>query len=175
MRNFRFLFLALTLICLLSLMGCSGINDTKEKTDSDSEGKEVNNNEELDGTSEEAVPEPPSLTVSVEEETIRPSLGTYSWSVDNGDGTESLIESGSFAPPELVKGSNPMQVSANTDVELDFEEQPERYSVRIWGDDNNVVNNSDEVVLSDKGKNVYEVLAHWDQGTASYAFSLDVE
>ncbi|KGP90250.1 hypothetical protein N780_05995 [Pontibacillus chungwhensis BH030062] len=173
--KFRFLFFALTLICLLSIMGCSGINDTNEKADNDSEVKEVSNNEELDGSSGDVIPKPPSLTVFVGEETIRPSLGTHSWSIDNGDGTASGIEAGSSAPPELVKDSNPMQVTADTNVELDFEEQPESYTVRIWGEDNNVVYSSDEVVLSEKGKIVYEVLAHWEQGTASYAFSLDVE
>ncbi|SDP64195.1 hypothetical protein [Halobacillus aidingensis] len=175
MINFRFIFFALTPICLLSIMGCSGINGTNEKADNDSEAKEVSNNEKLEVSSGDTIPKPPSLTVYVEEETIRPSLGTYSWSVDNGDGIVNGIESDSFAPPELVKDSNPMQVTSNTNVELDFEEQPESYTVRIWGDDNNVVNTSDEVVLSDKGKIVYEVLAHWEQGTASYAFSLDVE
>ena len=175
MVNFRFMFFALTLICLLSIMGCSGINDTNEKADNDSEVKEVSNNEELDGSSGDAIPKPPNLTVYVGEETVRPSLGTYSWSVDNGDGTASGIEADSSAPPELVKDSNPMLVTADTNVELDFEEQPESYTVRIWDEDNNVVNSSDEVDLSGKGKVVYEVLAHWEQGTASYAFSLDVE
>ncbi|WP_093045910.1 hypothetical protein [Thalassobacillus cyri] len=63
--NFRFLLFALTLICFLSIMGCSDINDTDEKVDNDNEVKEVSNNEELDGSSGDAIPKPPSLTVYV--------------------------------------------------------------------------------------------------------------
>ncbi|PSL36218.1 hypothetical protein B0H99_10739 [Planomicrobium soli] len=170
--NFRFLFLALILIGLSLIMGCSEISDTSEKADNDSEIKEVSN---LDASLKDAIPKPPSLTVFVGEKTIRPSLGTYSWSVDYGDGTASGIEADSFAPPELVKGSRSMQVTADTPIELVFGEQPESYIVRIWDNDNNVVNSSKEGVLSGKGKTVYEVLAHWEQGTASYVFSLDVE
>ncbi|MFD1030180.1 hypothetical protein [Metaplanococcus flavidus] len=170
--NFKFLFLALILISLSIIMGCSGINDTREKADNDSEVKEVSN---LDGSSEDAIPKPPSLTVIVGEETVRPSLGTYNWSVDNGGGTTSGINADSSAPPELLENNNSIQVTADTNVELVFEEEPENYTVRIWDDDNNIVNSSNKVVLSGKGKIVYEVLAHWEQGTASYAFSLDVE
>ncbi|WP_114351327.1 hypothetical protein [Saliterribacillus persicus] len=173
--NFRILFFALTLIFLLSIIGCSVINDTNKIADNNSKVTDVSNKEDFGGSSESPTLKPPSLTVYVGEKIVRPSLGTYSWSVDNGDGTASGIEAGSSTPPELVKDSNPMQATANTNIELDFEVQPESYTVRIWGDDNNVVNSSVEFFLSGKGKIVYEVLAHWEQGTASYAFSLDVE
>ncbi|WP_027109197.1 hypothetical protein [Lacticigenium naphthae] len=129
----------------------------------------------MGGSSEDAIPKPPSLTVHVGEETVRPSLGTYSWSVDNGDGTANAIEADSFAPPELVKDNNSMQVTADTNVELVFEKQPESYTVRIWDNNNKVVKSSNKVVLSGKGKIIYEVLAHWEKGTASYAFSLTIE
>lgn len=175
MMNFRFLFFALTIVCLLSIMGCSGIKDTNEKADNDSKVKEISNNEGVDGSSGDAIPKPPSLIVYVGEENVRPSLGTYSWSIiDNENGTSRGIQADSSAPPELVKGNNPLQVTTDTNVELDFEEQPESYTVRIWNDDNNVISESDRVVLSGKGKVIYDVLAHWEQGTASYAFSLEI-
>lgn len=173
--NFKFLSFALIFICLSLITGCSSINDTSEKADHDSEVKKVVNNEGLGSSSKSVIPKPPRLTVYVGEETIRPLLGTYSWSVDNGDGTGRAIEADSFAPPEMVKDNNSIQVTSDTTVELVFDEQPERYTVRIWDADNNIVNSSNKVVLSGKGKIIYEVLAHWEQGTASYAFSLDVE
>ncbi len=126
------------------------------------------------GTSKHTILEPPILTIKVGEETINPALGTYSWRIDNEDGTETVIESDSLAPPEMMNDNNSLQVTIDTNVELNFEIQPDRYSVRIW-DGDNVVSASDKVVLSSKGKVIYEVLAHWEQGTASYVFSLEIE
>ena len=121
-------------------------------------------------TSEHTILEPPTLTIDVGEETLRPTLGTYSWHVENEDGTDTAVESDSLPPPESVNNDNSLQVTVDTKVELNFEIQPDRYSVRIW-DDSNVISTSDTVVLSSKGKVIYEVLAHWKQGTASYVFS----
>lgn len=173
--NFKSLFFTLTLIFLLSLMGCSGKNVTNEKPDNDSEFVKGGNKETSDDSSEETILKPPSLTIYVGEETVKPLLGTYSWSIDNEDGTESVIQADSFAPPELVKNNNPMQVTADKNVELEFAKQPDSYAVRIWDNDNNVISTSGKVVLSGKGKVIYEVLAHWKQGTASYVFSLNIE
>lgn len=173
--NFKLSFFALTLIFLLLMMGCSGINVTKEKPDNDSKFVEGGSGETLDDSTGDTILQPPSLTIYVGEETISPSLGTYSWSFDNGDGTETVIESDSLAPPELVKNNNPLQVTVDTKVELNFEIQPDMYTVRIWDDGNNVISTLDKVVLFGKGKVIYEVLAHWKQGTASYAFSLNIE
>ena len=171
----KFSFFTLTLVFLLSMMGCSSINSTNIKPDNDGKFVEGGSGETLDDSSGDTIPKPPSLTIYVGDETVRPSLGTYSWSIDNEDGTVSAIEVDSSAPPELVKNNNPLQVTVDTNVELNFEIQPDSYTVRIWDDANNVISTSDKVVLSGKGKVIYEVLAHWKQGTASYAFSLNVE
>lgn len=173
--KFKYSFFTLTLILFLAMMGCSGINVTNEDLDYDSEFVEVGSDKTLYDYTGEIIHEPPSLTIYVGEGTVRPTLGTYSWSVKNEDGTETAIESDSSAPPELVKNNNPLEVTIDTKVELNFEIKPDSYTVRIWDDENNVISTSDKVVLSEKGKVIYEVLAHWKQGSASYAFSLNVE
>ncbi|WP_092491166.1 hypothetical protein [Virgibacillus salinus] len=68
-----------------------------------------------------------------------------------------------------------MVVTTDSNVKLDFEKEPDSYTIRIWDDDNNIINESDKVVFSGVGKVIYEVLVKWDQGTASYAFSLNIK
>ncbi|QUW23100.1 hypothetical protein JSQ81_05905 [Sporosarcina sp. Marseille-Q4063] len=171
--NLKFSLFTLMLILLLSMMGCSGNNVTNEKPGNDRPF--VESGEILEDSSGEIILEPPTLTIYVGEETVWPTLGTYSWRFENEDGTETAVESDSLAPSELVKNNKPLQVTVDTKVELNFEIQPDGYSVRIWDDDNHVISASDKVVLSGKGKIIYEVLAHWKQGTAVYVFSLNVE
>lgn len=152
-------------------MGCSDINTISESPDYDVTVLEDSNDESLDDSSKYILPKPPSLTVYVGEEPLSPTLGTYSWIDETGSG----IEADSVAPPELVKNNNPMSVTVDTNIELEFDEQPASYTVRIWEEDHNIKSESNKVVLSDKGRVIYEVLAHWEQGVASYAFALNIE
>ena len=140
------------IIFLLSMAGCSGINAAIEKPDNDRPIVETGSGE----TSEHTILEPPTLTINVGEERLRPRLGTYSWHVENEDRTATAVESDSLAPPESINNDNSMQVAVDTKIELNFEIQPDSYSVRIW-DDSNVISSSDKVVLSGKGKVIYEV------------------
>lgn len=156
----------LALSSFISITGCSNTNEEVDNTS----GIEQSSND-----SKDTIAEPPSLTIYAGDEIIRPILGTYSWSIDNGDGTDSGIEADSDAPPELVKDSNLTQVTTVTNIDLDFEEEPDSYTVRIWDEDNTILSESNEVDLSGEGEFVYEVLAQWEEGTASYAFSLTIE
>jgi len=151
---------AFLLIGLLTVTGCSDANDT---------------NGDAKMGSADALAEPPSLTVHAGEERIEAALGTYSWRIAHEDGTETAIEADSAAPPELVKLSEPLAVSSDTAVELDFVEEPQSYTVRIWDEENTVLSESDEVELSGQGTVIYEVLADWEEGKASYAFSLTID
>jgi len=171
----KFVVVSLSLIVLFLLTGCFGTSETDDEGDNNGETGQVSNDGESDDTSEENFPEPPNLSIQVGEEILDPVLGTYSWSVEHEDGTVTATEVDSAAPPELVSIIDPMEVTADTTIDLDFEEQPDRYTVRIWDEDSNVLSESDEVVLSGEGIVIYEVLAHWEQGTATYAFSLDIE
>ena len=158
----------LTLATILSLAACSETNGTDNETDN-----------ELDETtapaSDESYSEPPNLTIHADREMFSPVLGTYSWTIDNEDGTQTSVEADSAAPPELVRMTDPIKVIEDTMLTLDFEEEPDSYTVMIWDEDNHILSESDEVDLSGEGEVIYEVVAHWPQGTASYAFLLIIE
>jgi hypothetical protein len=154
------------LIVLLSLLGC--MNE---------EGSDTDNNEITGEESpKDTLQTPPNLTISVGEEIVRLVRGTYSWSYNNGDGTSTGINADSGTPPNLVENQKLVDVTPNTEVRLNFETQPTNYQVMIWDTNNNIKGTYDEVVLSEyNGKVIYEVLAQWEQGTVSYAFSLNVK
>lgn len=162
----RLMFSIFGLIALLSLLGCMN----EEEPDID--------NNEITGeeSPKDTLQTPPNLTVSVGEEIIRTVRGTYSWSYNNGDGTSTGIQADSGAPPNLVENQNLVDVTPNKEVRLNFDTEPTDYQVRVWDTDNNIKGTYDEVVISEyNGKVIYEDLAQWEQGTVSYAFSLNVK
>ncbi|GEK90035.1 hypothetical protein SAMN04488100_13410 [Alkalibacterium putridalgicola] len=162
---------ALSFILVLSLGACSDTNGTNnEMNEADNEQNETTN-----PSSDESYPEPPNLTIHADGEMFSAVMGTYSWTIDNEDGTQTSVEADSASPPELVTTTDPIQVTEDTTVTLDFEEEPESYTVRIWDEDNTILSESDEVDLSGEGEVIYEVWAQWPQGTASYAFSLSID
>ncbi|MCC5894085.1 MAG: hypothetical protein JJU16_01355 [Alkalibacterium sp.] len=163
------------LVSALSLAECTTDSDTSEESNDNTSAEEGNNNEEVDQPSKEQLLEPPGLSIQVGDETVNPVPGTYSWSVENEDGTITATEVDIAPPPELVRTIDAMEVTEDTPIELNFEAEPDRYSVRILNEQNNVTSESDEVDLSGEGKVIYEVMAHWDQGTATYAFSLIID
>lgn len=127
------------------------------------------------GSSAEEIPEPPGLVVMAGEETIEAILGTYSWSVDNEDGTITAIEADTAAPPDLVQGMTPVNVTSDTKIALEFAVEPDKYTVRTWEEDYTVSSARKEVLLTREGPVIYEVQASWAQGTARYAFILNIE
>lgn len=120
---------------------------------------------------------PPNLSVTVDDIEVNLAKGTYSWSYPNGDGTSTAIEADSAAPPDLVKSLNQVDVTSESKIKLDFEKDPLSYQVRIWKTDYTTTNvNKESYGLSEhKGLLVYEVLANWQEGTATYAFLLNNE
>ncbi|WP_225742934.1 hypothetical protein [Marinilactibacillus sp. Marseille-P9653] len=113
----KWLFSTLSLAVFLAVGGCS---------DTNGEVNGIENTEQVNETSSSFVSldssdiKPPELTIHAGDEVIEPILGTYSWSIENGQG----IEADSDSPPELVKLIQPTSIDAPTPLELDFEEQP---------------------------------------------------
>lgn len=134
--RFKLFLSVIAFLTLLSITGCSG---------------------------EGAIPKPPRLTVEAGEETAKLVLGSYNWDTVNEDGSGKGTDVESPVPPELIENTQPMQVTSDTGIELNFETQPNKYEVRIW-EDSSVIDSSDKIILSVKGKVIYEVLAHWEQG-----------
>jgi hypothetical protein len=81
-----------------------------------------------------------------------------------------------FGPPSFIKNQEISKVSSVSFVKLEFEVAPIRYEVRTWTSDYNFAGIFKEVNLSNNiGTTVFEVLATWEQGNASFAFVLDIE
>lgn len=159
---------------LLILAGCT---DTENDDLTDSDGTETAGNPDTQnsGSTNDEILEPPELTVVAGDESVDAVMGTYSWSIDNEDGTMTAIEADSAAPPELVSTMTALEVTGDTSIELDFEIEPDSYTVKIWEEGNTVISKSEEVLLTNEGTVIYEVLANWQEGTASYAFTLNIE
>lgn len=118
---------------------------------------------------------PPDLTIQAGDEAIEPALGPYTWDTTDEGGSGNISSATAESPPVLVSSTDPTNVTADTPIELEFEEKPDNYSIRIWDQDETVVSESDQVDLSGEGHVIYEVLAEWEEGTASYSFTLYIE
>ena len=71
---------------------------------------------------------------------------------------------------------NAKLVDLTMPIRLDFEHEPDRYEIRIWSSDHTVTATYKEWSdIKEKGKIVCEILATWQQGTASYAFALHIQ
>ena len=159
----RFCFIIFIFLLSFMLLGCS---------------TNVNNSDSVQ-SDEPTIPQidferltPPDLTIQIGEETIRPTLGTYSWTKVNQDGTSQSVEVDSEAPPGIVKNHEPVLVNKEDQVQLSFETNPKEYEIREWHGDDTITYM--ELDLSKhEGVMVLEVLAHWEEGTASYAFLLE--
>ena len=136
------------------------------------------------GASKPTSTEPPELKVL---DSTCPGIvankGTYSWTYDNGDGTQTGVCADSSHPLEWQAFLVPMTTSDDT-VELYFDVQPQEVSVRCWSDAywGTVDAEEEHVTLSDNmlklkdGGYIYEVAAKWTgenlaaEGTAYYGF-----
>ena len=120
---------------------------------------------------------PPALTITIGEQTIKTSLGSHSWSyTDEKTGQQIAIETESLSPTEIVSLENAKLVDFNMPINLNFEQQPDRYDIRIWSNENKITATYRDLSdIKEKGKIVCEILATWEQGKASYSFALDIQ
>ncbi len=136
--------------------------------------------------------EPPTLTISTLDSSIEALRGTTSWLYDNGDGTQSGIESDSMHPldsnskeymPTLLITPTPNSSKNPLEAVLQFDVNPDEVSVHCWSDEHwgntsaeseDILVNDFAIELKDSGY-IYEVIAHWSSsekygGTAYYSF-----
>ena len=120
---------------------------------------------------------PPALTLTIGEQTIKTSLGLHSWSyIDRATGEQIGIEAETLPPTEVVDLESAKLVNLTMPIHLDFEHEPDQYEIRIWSSDHKVTATyKDWSDIKEKGKVVCEILATWQQGTASYAFALHIQ
>ena len=136
------------------------------------------------GASKPTSKEPPELKIL--DSTclgIIANIGTYSWTYDNGDGTQTGVCADSSHPLQWQEFLVPMTTSDDT-VELCFAVSPQEVSVRCWRDAcwgkvdaeaENATLSGNRLELKDGGY-IYEVVAKWTgenlaaEGTAYYGF-----
>ena len=122
---------------------------------------------------------PPTLRILYSNDSIDAEMGTYSWTITNSDGTETTTESDTDGPIELVKGKDPLKVSPESTIKLDFSNEPKEAKVYIWEDEDKqleqVVTDMEVIIPDLKDLVIYEVVATWEQGIVHYAFSVNID
>ncbi len=147
------------------------------------------------GTNEPAVPcplpegalrssnfpaEPPHLSVSNGNSTIQAWRGTYSWFVENDDGTGSGITADSMHPLECKDSLPALGITKKSTVTLTFEAAPSKITVKKYKLNATDYDDYDEITVSGvsfeakAGDYLYEIIASWSggnySGTVYYAF-----
>lgn len=136
------------------------------------------------GASKPTSKEPPALKIL--DSTclaIEANIGTYSWTYDNGDGTQTGICADSSHPLEWQEFLIPLSTS-DLEVEFYFDVEPQDFTIRCWSDaywgqmdakEEKVTVNGNKLELKEGGY-IYEVVATWTgenlaaEGTAYYSF-----
>jgi hypothetical protein len=122
---------------------------------------------------------PPLLKVLYQDKSVKAIRGSFSWATKNKNGKIiSAINADTVGPTELVKGSIPLTVSTKSILNLNFSDKPVNTTVNIWQGSEAIkqkVTDNKVITPESKGSVVYEVVADWDDGTACYAFLVNVD
>lgn len=120
---------------------------------------------------------PPMPTVQADHKNIKVTRGTYCW-----EGRLQTTCEDTISPPDIVKSQQikPKRVAPNADIEIKFQQKPneDTLGVNIWSGER-----AENVPLTDNhfraprrpGIYVYDVFARWDEGDASYTFTIEVQ
>lgn len=121
-------------------------------------------------SSQESLSNPPKLTITANKKSITALRGTTSWI---------SFELDSAAPPELVNYQKErLNIKPKSKITLTFEREPDDLKVYIWEGNNQIiqqVKSGTIIAPRQKGLVVYEVYANWQEGSAHYAFSVNVD
>lgn len=143
--------------------------------------KEVLNSEEASNDTAENMQNssqrPPSLKISVDGKDFMAAMNGFQWSYFDGEEDAiATIEAETVGAEALLENRKAPAVNADSIIELQFKEEPLTYQVNVLDSFYNSDREQTNVVLEGRsGRTVYEVKATWEQGTAYYVFSLDVE
>ena len=88
-----------------------------------------------------------------------------------------------MSPPELIKHHElkPVAVSPGAELNIKFNRKPQENTLTasIWFSDDEVesapLHDNAVVVPREKGVYIYNVSAHWEKGSSSYVFVIEVK
>ena len=127
--------------------------------------------------------EPPHLQVSNGSAAVTAWRGTYSWLVENDDGTGSGIDTDTMHPLDCKEGIPSLKMTKRGTLILRLEEAPTSITVRRYRLNSSDYDAYEEIPVEDgtievkPGNYLYEVIVKWNHpgkpyiGTVYYAFS----
>ena len=122
---------------------------------------------------------PPSITglIVMNGKEYEMEKGDYQWERKNGTETET-VQTDHASPYQMAGQIESISVTPNQKAEVKIEENPD-ITVYLWdekGRGKEIDSPANQITLpSGKGKNIYEVLAEWADGSISYTFVVDVQ
>lgn len=103
--------------------------------------------------------------------------GGYRWERRTGLETE-VVTTDHLSPYQMAQSMEPILVIPGQEVEIKIEENPIIH-VYLWYEKGRVeeigLHNNKGILSSNKGNQVYEVVAEWKNGTISYTFVVDIQ
>ncbi|MGG0658101.1 hypothetical protein [Rummeliibacillus pycnus] len=120
---------------------------------------------------------PPTPTITIENNAVEVAQGSYCWG-----GLINVQCVDKVSPPDVIKHQKlkPVVVSPGAELKIEFNRKPleNTLSASIWFNKNEMENVrlNDNVLLVPKEKGVYfySVSAHWEKGSSSYDFVIEL-
>lgn len=115
---------------------------------------------------------PPCMTVSSGDGSLSCVSSNYTWAVEEEDGTAGTTAACGAAPTDDPEGL-PVLEAAGLTVSLSWEIPPRSVTARCWPESGKEAEQAEvegDILNLKPGTCIYEVTAHWEQGSASYVF-----
>ena len=177
MKQHLLMLIALS-VCLAALSGCA----TPDASPSDVTAAQGGTVTDL---ASNFPAEPPHLQVSDGNAAVTAWRGTWSWLVENEDGTGSGINTDTMHPLDCKKGIPSLKMTKRGFLTFSFEEAPTSVTVRRYRLNSSDYDAYEEIPVKGgsievkPGNYLYEVIAKWEHpnkpygGTVYYAFSTE--
>ena len=119
---------------------------------------------------------PPSPIVKADGKKIETARGSYCWETK-----WNAVCADSVAPPEIIAHDQmlPVAVAPEAKITIAFKDKPTESGVNVWTTEKDATTvpliNEAFIAPKEQGIYIYDVYAHWEKGSASYAFVIKVK
>lgn len=160
-----FIGMVFSLIMLVTLIGCSNVEEKDVSINGKNNITSMSNEEE----------KPPDIKLKIGEKEIKTYRGAYSWSYfDKNIGQEVMVQTDHAPPTEMVNIEEGVRVNLTEPVKVNFEKEPTQYEIRVWDDTNTIATYNSFEEIKEKGKYIFEIVGTWEGSTATYVVALDI-